>query len=256
MLYGITASKPVRLPVIISANAIFSGAGIFSVSETLVESPIKQATANFSGVGQVNCQADLTKPSFVNISARTDVGSDTSMTVTLPTSLISGNLLIGAITVGSTRNPVWPAGWTAIGAGFVAWHICTGPSDTAPTVTWTGAVAAHAYCMQWTGNSTTVGNSSDNQAVSGTPATTAAITTSRNSSLCAAIIASNGCATAPSLPSGFTNVTYIDDATVNMSIRVAEVLARNSGTTTLGVSSTVVSSQPWRAALIEIYNAP
>jgi hypothetical protein len=188
-----------------------------------------------------------TPPAFVNIGAVASITAE-ALELTLPASIVAGNVLIAVTSIVSTRNPVWPAGWTAIGAGFAAYRIASG-SDTNPTVTWTGSSLQLGWITQWTPGAG-VGATEDNQAQSGTTASAAAITTTAANSLVVAIVLS-GSNTIPSTSSGFTS--RATDSNPG-SIRVADETVVTSGTDSDPISSTVTSAI-WRALLVELKGA-
>jgi hypothetical protein len=187
-----------------------------------------------------------TYPSFVNIGTAV-TASGTTMTLNLPASRVVGNVMIALTSVASSRSPVWPAGWTGIGAGFAAYRVIDGTESTGPAPTWTGSSAQGGIIGQWTGTAGGVGATNDNQAQTGTTASVTAITTTANISLC--VTGLYGTTTTPSLPSGFNNETT---ATIGgAQIRFAEVQVATSGGSSGAVSSTVTNGI-WRAVLIEL----
>lgn len=191
-------------------------------------------------------------PAFVNVGTAVTVGSAaSSMTIPLPGSLVAGNVLIATTTIRDTRSPTWPAGWTAIGAGHTATHVVDGTEVSGPAVTFTAGANQAGIMAQYSDNNYGVGATSDNQAQTGSPATTASVNTTADRSLCVAAIMSGVFTTVPSTPSGYSN-----DAGTNIgssaSYRFASAQVANSGSACGAVSSTVSASGLWRAALVEM----
>lgn len=191
-------------------------------------------------------------PSYVNSGVFAAAASATNLTLTLPQVLAIGNVLLAVTILSSASNPSWPTGWTPIGAGFAAYRVVDGTEVSGPNVSWTGSNNITGIISQWTGV-TGVGATSDNQASSGTPATTSAITTTADHSLCVAAIISGTNTVLPSVPSGYIDQgTTTNSITVVSSIRLAVTPVAFSGTSSSAVSSTVSSINAWRALLVEL----
>lgn len=93
-----------------------------------------------------------TGPSFVN--ASTGVGTQTpgsTITVTLPVSLVTGNLLICQIRILGPAAIAWPSDWTTIeqGGGYSFAYRYVDGTETNPVVTIMGATRVSALITQW-----------------------------------------------------------------------------------------------------------
>lgn len=192
-----------------------------------------------------------TYPSYASLSAA-GYATATSMTLPLPGGIQAGDVLVAATTIVASRNPVWPAGWTPIGAGFAAYRIADGTETGGVLVTWTGSSTQIGWVSRWAGAASGVGATRDNQAQSGTPATVAAVGTTAPISLCAAVIVS-GSSTQPSTPTGFADIgAFTHNVGTVGSIRLASAEVEVGGDSSGNVSSAVSSTSVWRAMLVEL----
>ena len=98
-----------------------------------------------------------TSPWFVNASSLASQNAVTNLTLNLPSSRTTGNLLIGFVTIGNNTAVTWPAGWTPIDSSIVdmsmsyAYCYVTG-SETAPNLTWNGSQEnARGIIVQYAG---------------------------------------------------------------------------------------------------------
>lgn len=182
-------------------------------------------------------------PSFVNLSAYAS-SSTTTLSLTLPASIVAGKILIGITSIASSRAPTWPAGWTAIGAGFAAYRIADGSETGTVDVTQNSAVLQAGWIAQF--SSGMVGATRDNQAQFGTTASVSAITTTKANSRCETLIVATS---TPSTPSGYSSDTTATGT--GAFLLVAGVTVTNSGDSSGAVSS-LVANGIWRAVLIEL----
>jgi hypothetical protein len=234
-----------------------SGATIstYTLTDTEIGKVITCTVTATNAAGSASATSDATDdvapaaPVFINLSSAITATSGTSMQLSLPPSVVAGNILIAVTTVVSTRLPQWPSGWTPIGAAFAAYRIADGSESAGPTVTWTGSAGQAGYVAQFTAG--TVGARNDNQGQNGPTASVSAITTTKSGSRCEAFVIS-GTSTIPSAPTGFTSdASDSNSIPVQTAIRVTGVTKDNPGDSSGSVSSTVASGI-WRAALVEL----
>ena len=153
---------------------------------------------------------------FVNAGSRGSQGFGSSVSPGLPSSRITGNLLIGVVAAavaGGSRTFSWPAGWNVIDDNTstgtnasVAWRVVDG-TESSVTVTWTGGnTSADAHIYQYSGNlsSGPIGDHDKNVVNTGSTTWSApSIDTVAANSHVVAIIVGNT-STAPTQPSGWS----------------------------------------------------
>lgn len=187
----------------------------------------------------------------------------TSVTLALPASIATGNLLIGHVSV-RRSVPIgaitWPAGWTEIdsqvfdggnGKASVAYRIASG-SDTAPVVTHFDGVG-HGVICQFSG-AQGIGNSAKGTATASTTAAVAAITSSADNSVAIYLHSTIG-STSQYLPtpSGWSQIVAHDESS-SLGTSVLDFGTKAlgaSGSSSGAISETVVSST-WSLFNIEI----
>jgi hypothetical protein len=159
-------------------------------------------------------------PRFVSCGA-TDVFSAASVTPTLPSNRVTGNLLLAHLSLtGQPASVTWPAGWTAIETwhstaggnnqtGSRAWRYVTG-SETAPAITWSGGSSYYGMARvdQYTNVDQTnpIGAYSHGSANSAA-ITSAAIYTTRANSLVTNYV-DLGAYSAPTIPPALYTARY------------------------------------------------
>lgn len=98
----------------------------------------------------------MTAPTIVSASSITTAAS-TSITITAPASISSGNLLIAVIAIGSISALTPPVGWSIIqilSAGYISYYkIATDVEPVSYTWTWSGSSVGCGLIVQITGNS-------------------------------------------------------------------------------------------------------
>ena len=88
-------------------------------------------------------------PSVLSSQSSTDVDGGSTVTVTLPGSIVSGNLLVAIVSEEQARTATWPAGWTELldyapGASglHVGYRVADGAEGASITVTLSSTAAA------------------------------------------------------------------------------------------------------------------
>jgi hypothetical protein len=86
-------------------------------------------------------------PTIVDVTASEGAAANTVQAITLPASMLSGQLLIAGVATTNQGTVTWPAGWTELsdqadilGSGFAtAWHRCDGTEPATINVTLSAA---------------------------------------------------------------------------------------------------------------------
>lgn len=108
---------------------------------------------HFAAAGVVPIAA----PVFVDAGTVAHVSNNTTITPTLPASLVNGNILVAMVAVSANRTFTFPAGWTPIDhfndgnvSAAYAYRVVDG-SETDPAITWTTNTDAAAKIWQFSG---------------------------------------------------------------------------------------------------------
>lgn len=130
---------------------------------------------------------------FVNASAKSSASNSNNITITLPGSLVVGNLLVVWIATNNSFVISPPAGWTTFNGNSASdvclfYRIITGTEGASANFTWSGTMSADGYAMQLQGTATSsvIGNHNTN-VTSTVTASGASLTTGTNGSLVIAI---------------------------------------------------------------------
>ncbi len=201
-------------------------------------------------------------PSTVNAGNDVTAGSVTSIVPTLPGSRVNGNLLIAECVVNASGKTIavtgGGGGWvigdsanTNISAAW-AWRVIDG-TESAPTLSWTGAASAQAIVIQWQGVAATpIGNFAQTQSI-GASATSTTITSTADNSVVHDIVLTSF---APYTigPPPFTDRTILTTLAIG---GVASILfdlghINKSGTATDTASYSTPSSSSWVIFSVEV----
>lgn len=202
----------------------------------------------------------MASPAFVNASARASQSFGTSVTVTLQSGLVVGNLLLLVWARGaSDQTPSTPSGWTPLhtykpsppGLSLYIWYRDVTGTETNPVITWGANTSAHAYCVQYSGalsGAAAFGASQEVASANGTSTSISAsglTTTSTNSTVVGFVNDSSVTFTAGQAPTSYTaRVDQTND-------EVWDIAETTQGTTTPTVSQTVASSA-WALIMLEL----
>jgi hypothetical protein len=195
-------------------------------------------------------------PSLATIGTLTGNASATTATLTMPASLVNGNILVGFIQLPAAGGKTFSVGggWTigdtdAAGNSAWAWRYVDG-SQAAPVFSWGGAsVAWHGQVAQIQTVKVTgaIGASTKaNGTVS--PIAVGAVTTTAARSLILAILLKAG-SEVITVPTGFTSIAQFNDSTASDRLAVETVVASGAASDAVSVA---ITNAVWQGFLIEI----
>ncbi len=197
---------------------------------------------------------------FHNKGIRASQGFGTSLvfssTQGLPKNRTNGNILLGMVQVNNGSAHTWPGDWTVIDTQqnngvtqTVAYRYVDG-SETAPTITWTGAQAGRGMIVQYRGikaDPDGIGNVAKNGGNSTSSSCTSPATTQDNSVLVALLGSNNMTFGVTNDASGYTARGF----GANISIQDAPIPSSGG---TADFALTLSPSQIWQIQIIELVN--
>ena len=195
---------------------------------------------------------------YVNAGTGTGAASGTTMTQTVPASLVNGNLLIaiGCISNGDTIT-VSGTGWSkfgqvSVGSTFTACLAYTIVSGTPPSCvfSWTNTVANRSIAWQWSGTAAAPFGASASNTGSTSTHSNSGITTTADASV---VIYIDGAKanTALATPAGWTENSDVGSATAGMRT-TAGLKAVNQGGSASGAISVTGAAADWVMWQIEL----
>jgi hypothetical protein len=206
-------------------------------------------------------------PAYVNAGIRQNNASATSRTPALPSPLTNGEILICVCGSANTAtHTIGGGGWqsffpqTNSGTAFTCsfwWRVVDG-TEASPTISWTGAAACWAHVFNFSRDNydtlAPFGALGVASTGTGTTATAAGITTTRDNSLAVYMVVSN-VNTAMSTPTGgWTERVDTGSSTSGTRNALGDLSLPTSGTASGSISSTIGSSD-WLALQFELLAA-